>query len=72
MIPEITNGNLYMLLPGKIVGVVELAAKHNPMPPLDILRQFYASNTYKQLEREETKLWHYGSVALCEEFVGNQ
>lgn len=35
-------------------------------PILDAIQKIYRSNTYKELEREETKLWHLGPVALLE------
>lgn len=33
------------------------------------LRRFYCSDTYKRLSDETTKLWHYGPVALYQEFT---
>lgn len=39
---------------------------------IDALRAFYKSDTYKELEQEETKLWHYGPVALYEEYIEKQ
>lgn len=33
------------------------------------LRRFYFSDTYKRLSDETTKLWHYGPVALYQEFT---
>lgn len=33
------------------------------------LRHFYCSETYKRLSDETTKLWHYGPVALYQEFT---
>ena len=33
----------------------------------DAIKEIYASNTYRRLETEETKLWHWGPVALYEE-----
>ena len=64
MRPEITNKNLHLLLPGKIVAVVEREVENSRKPPLDVLRAFYHSQTYEMLEDEETKLWHYGHVSL--------
>ena len=49
---DITNKNLYLLLPGKVS-----------------MRRFYHSDTYKRLADETTKLWHYGPVALYQEFT---
>jgi uncharacterized phage-associated protein len=69
---EITNKNLYLLLPGKVSHVARIYAEENHVTPLEALKLFYHSNTYKQLENEETKFWHYGPVALYEEFMDNQ
>lgn len=32
---------------------------------------YHQSSTYRQLEDEETKLWHYGPVALYQMFLEN-
>lgn len=72
MIPEITNKNLYLLLPGKVAAVVEQDVADHPQPMLDALRRFYHSNTYRLLEQEETKTWHYGSIALYQEYQEKQ
>ncbi|MBP3710579.1 MAG: hypothetical protein J6I73_09320 [Treponema sp.] len=64
----ITDKNLYVLLPGKVTAVVAFIAEDKHVHPLDALRAFYYSNTYKNLEVEKTKLWHYGPVALYEEY----
>lgn len=65
---EITNKNLHLLLPGKVSLFAQIYMKKKGGSPLDALRSFYRSNTYKKLEQEESKLWHYGPVALYEEF----
>jgi hypothetical protein len=72
MIPEITNANLYLLLPGKVADVAMRVAQHDKIPALEALRHFYASNTYKQMEKEETKIWHMGPVALFQDYLENQ
>ncbi|WP_300700134.1 hypothetical protein [Bacteroides sp.] len=66
---EITNQNLYLLLPTKVSLFAKIYAAEKGGTLLDALRIFYKSNTYKKLEQEETKLWHYGPVALYEEFI---
>lgn len=66
---KITNDNLYLLLPAKVVGVARIYAKKHSVSLIEALRLFYHSKTYKRLEKEETKLWHYGPVALYEEFI---
>jgi hypothetical protein len=32
----------------------------------EAIKEIYSSNTYKRLETEKTKLWHWGPVALLE------
>lgn len=65
---KITNKNLHLLLPGKISLFARIYAEENDSTPLEALRAFYRSNIYRKLECEETKFWHYGPVALYEEF----
>jgi hypothetical protein len=71
MIPEITDKNLYLLLPGKVSAVVEQYVQNHGGSLLDGLRKFYYSSTYRKLEKEQTKLWHLGPVALYQEFQEN-
>lgn len=71
MIPEITDKNLYLLLPGKVAAVVEQYVEDNEVSILEGLRKFYNSSTYQHLEKEQTKLWHLGPVALYQEFLEN-
>ena len=68
MIPEITDKNLYLLLPGKVSAIVGKYVDENSIKLLDGLRAFYNSMTYKDLEREQTKTWHLGPVALYQMF----
>ena len=68
MIPEITDKNLYLLLPGKVSAIVGKYVDENSINLLDGLRAFYNSMTYKDLEREQTKTWHLGPVALYQMF----
>jgi len=71
MIPEITDKNLYLLLPGIVAAVVRLYVEHHQCSVLDALREFYQSETYKNLEQEHTKQWHLGPVALYQDFTEN-
>lgn len=66
---EITNQNLHLLLPAKVSLFAKIYAAEKGGTLLDALRAFYKSDTYKELEQEETKLWHYGPVALYEEYM---
>lgn len=66
MTPSITDENLYLILPGKVTQMALLYAKKFNVKIIDAIRAIYKSNTYKALEREDTKLWHLGPVALME------
>ena len=66
MSTQITNENLYLLLPSKAMQVARIYQETHGGSGLDALRRFYRSAIYKQLEQEETKLWHWGPVALFE------
>ncbi len=66
---KITNKNLYLLLPSKVSLFAQLYVKEHGGSIIDAIRKFYYSKTYQKLEDESTKLWHYGPVALYEEFM---
>lgn len=67
----ITPEQLYLILPYKISQLSMLIANKLGMSILDAIRAIYRSNTYRDLSREETKLWHLGPVALFEYFQEN-
>ena len=54
---EITDKNLYLLLPSKVSLFVQLYIKEHGGSIIDAIRQFYHSNTYKALEKENTNSW---------------
>ena len=61
--------NMILLLPGKVSAVVGRYVDEKAVNMLDGLRKFYNSTTYKNLERERTKTWHLGPVALYQMFA---
>jgi len=69
MIPQVTQDNLYLLLPGKVANVATLYADTTGIPYMEALAMLYLSDTYRQLEQEETKFWHLGPVALYQELT---
>jgi hypothetical protein len=69
MIPEITQDNFRLLLPGKIARAVKQIAEQSHKQPLDVLADFYLSNLYKELEREGTKLWWESPLQLCRDYI---
>lgn len=66
---KITSDNLYLLLPGKVSKMGVMYASDFGLTVTDALKRIYQSATYRQLEDEETKLWHYGPVALYQMFL---
>lgn len=66
MINAITPETLYLLLPSKVSQMAIIYARQFGVSTIEAVRAIYRSNTYKELEREETKLWHLGPVALME------
>lgn len=69
---NISQENLYLILPFKVSQLAMLYAKKFNTTVLDAIKTIYRSNTYKELEREETKLWHLGPVALLEYLSENK
>lgn len=66
---KITSDNLYLLLPGKVSKMAVMYASDFGLTVTDALKRIYQSATYRQLEDEKTKLWHYGPVALYQMFL---
>lgn len=64
MIGEINQSNLYLILPGKVSWMTCLMLDHHEMSLIDAIKAVYQSETYRQLEQEDTKMWHLGPVDL--------
>lgn len=64
---EITQDNLYLLLPSKVSWIAGMLSEDTDASVVEALRRVYNSELYRKLEIEETKLWHEGPVALYEE-----
>lgn len=64
MIGEITQQNLYLLLPSKVSRMAGFVQEHSKVSLVDAIKAVYLSDTYKHMEQEETKLWHLGPVDL--------
>lgn len=71
MIGKITDKNLYLILPGKVSRMAMMYAEDFGVSIAEALRRIYKSATYRELEREESKLWHLGPVALYQMFLEN-
>lgn len=68
---KITQENLHLILPGKVSRMAVMYAEDFGVSISEALRKIYNSATYKELEREDSKLWHYGPVALYEMLLEN-
>lgn len=69
MIGEISQSNLYLLLPSKVSQLATMMQRHDHMTLTEALRKIYQSDVYSRLEDEETKMWHLGPVALYEDMT---
>lgn len=60
----IDQESLYLLLPIKVSHVARMLSQDKNISLLDAIRTIYASDTYKRLEREESKYWTLGPATL--------
>ena len=54
MIPEITNNNVHLLIPGKAAHFARIYTEQHGGTMLEALRAFYSSKMYHELEDEST------------------
>ncbi len=66
---DITQDNLYLILPSKVSRVAEMLAEDSGKSIVQAVKDIYLSDVYKRLEQESTKQWHLGPVALYQEFL---
>ena len=64
---DITQDNLYLLLPSKVSRIAGMLSEDTGTGVVEAIRRIYNSELYRKLEVEDTKLWHEGPVALYEE-----
>ena len=65
---NITQDNLYLLLPSKISWLAMLMVEEKGVSLTEAIETLYKSDLYKQLEIEETKLWHFSPLTLFNMF----
>lgn len=68
---EISQSNLYLLLPSKIAWLTEMLTDDTGVTIVDAIKAIYSSETYTQLEDEATKMWHLGPVALYQSLTAS-
>ncbi len=66
---EITQENLYLLLPSKVCWLADYLATDKNLSVVDAIQKIYRSALYQQLEIEETKLWHLGPSDLYRDLL---
>lgn len=67
MMGEINQSNLYLLLPSKVSWLADMMTADKGVSLIEAIKRIYSSDTYKKLEQEETKMWHWGPVDLYTE-----
>ena len=65
---DVTQQNLYLLLPSKMSWLATMLAEDRGISIVEAMTILYSSSFYARLADESTKLWHLGPVALYEEF----
>ena len=65
---NITQQNLYLLLPSKMSLLATMLAEDKGISIVEAMTMLYTSTFYARLADESTKLWHLGPVALYEEY----
>ena len=66
---DITQDNLYLILPSKVSRMAEMLAEDSGKSIVRAVKEIDHSDVYKRLEQESTKQWHLGPVALYQEFL---
>jgi len=72
MSANITQDNVYLLIPSKISWMADMLVKDRGVSIVDAVKILYSSSIYKKLEVESTKAWHLGPVALYEELLASE
>lgn len=68
-VPAVTQDNLRVLLPTKVALTLEEIAKARNTEPADEIVAFYASDVYRNLEKESTKYWWFSPAELCDLYL---
>ena len=66
---NITQQNVHLLLPSKLSWMANMLAEDKGISLVEALKLLYSSDVYAKLEKETTKAWHLGPVALYEEYL---
>ena len=64
---DITQSNLYLLLPSKVAWLTDMMTADMGIGIIDAVKRIHSSETYRKLEDESTKMWHLGPVDLYQD-----
>ena len=67
-LPRVTQKNVSLFIPRKTAYIAYKLKQEKGLSDVQAVRAFYNSNTYAQLEREETKRWQESSKQLWADF----
>jgi len=68
MLPQITQQNLFLLIPSKAAAITAQLREHYHLSLKSALLTFYHSRAYAILEQERTKLWHQSAEQIYAEY----
>lgn len=66
---QVTQKNLYNLIPPKAAKITTMLRADRNMAVKQALLTFYRSRAYRLLEREETKLWYASPAQIFAEYM---
>ena len=66
---QVTQENLYNLIPSKAAKIASLLHHNRKMGMKQALLSFYKSHAYRLLEKEETKLWCASPAQIVAEYL---
>lgn len=61
---KIDQSDLYMILPIKVSYLADMVSQDQGIGVVDAIKKIYSSDTYKRLEREQSKAWTLGPTTL--------
>lgn len=61
---KIDQSDLYMILPIKVSYLADKVSQDQGIGLVEAIRKIYSSDTYKRLEREQSKAWTLGPTTL--------
>lgn len=64
---NVTQDNLYLFIPSKISWLADMLSNDQNINVVEAIKEIYSSETYRKLEDESSKMWHFGPVTLYQD-----